>query len=563
MKALFQTLLCVTLIGFISHAGTCAEDGGKGGGKGGGGNTGGNSRGNSDNNRGGGQGSNVQVRGGPRNDGVTIQPGASGGVQIHSGGSNQAGGTLNAGGGMGNPITRGGNDVGGSLNPPGNNQGIGHIQSSNPRQSLNPNVNTGSRSTGSANNFNGPNIRLNQDVRGANHLLRGSSNHSNWNTANGGLDNKTWNHSGTNWKQYGVAGYHQNWYRGSWSGFNHYYFPFGLGYGSGLSGFNSYGYGYSNGAGFGFGPFALNSLAYRWGYNSFYNPYWGSSSIGYNYAQPVYITTYRADSPQYPTSNSNQTDFLAARTAFRNQDYAASIVYLQRLIQASPTDSVAHEFLALNLFALGRYEESAAIMNSVLAVAPGWNWETLVSLYSNVSIYTQQLRQLEGHVREHSDDAASNFLLAYHYLVMNHPDVAKGKLQRVLELQPRDAVARQLLNGIGGNGQASQSASLPEPIDAKIVVGKQSNVVGTWKSTRDELSIDLTFQDDGKFVWTVGGDPSRSISGKYTLNDGTLVMEDTEGGVMVAHVTAASPDSFRFKMIGGPAEDTGMVFQRR
>jgi len=469
---------------------------------------------------------------------------------------------LKAGGGIGNPINRGGNAMGGSLNTRGNSQGIRNNPSNSPVQSVNPSVNPGSHSIGPAKNSLGPNSRLNPDVRGANNPSYGNSNHSNWNTKNAGLDNNTWNHSETNWNQNGVAGYHQNWHRGSWSGFNNNYFPFGLGFGSGLGGFNGYGYPY--GGGLGLGPFALNSLAYRWGYNPFYNPYWGSNgSIGYNYSQPVYIATYPVDSIQYPTSNSSPAEFNAARTAFRNQDYQTSIVYLERLIQASPSDSVAHEFLALNFFAMERYEESAAVMNSVLAVAPGWNWETLVSLYSNVSIYTQQLRQLEGYVREHRDDAASHFLLAYHYLVTNHPDVAKGKLQRVLELQPRDAVARQLLNGINGIGQDSQSAPLPEPIDAKIVVDKQNNVVGSWESTRNESSIGLTFQDDGKFVWTISGDPSRSISGKYSLNDRTLVMEDTAGGVMVARVTTTSPDSFRFKMIGGPAEDPGMVFQRR
>ena len=60
-----------------------------------------------------------------------------------------------------------------------------------------------------------------------------------------------------------------------------------------------------------------------------------------------------------------------------------------------PTDAVLHEFRALVLFAMGDYRQSAAVVHSVLAVGPGWDWTTMSSLYPDPNRYTQQLAALE------------------------------------------------------------------------------------------------------------------------------------------------------------------------
>ena len=62
-----------------------------------------------------------------------------------------------------------------------------------------------------------------------------------------------------------------------------------------------------------------------------------------------------------------------------------------------PNDSDIHEFRALCLFALGRYDEAAATLYAVLSVGPGWDWTTLIGLYPDVSVYTAQLRALESY----------------------------------------------------------------------------------------------------------------------------------------------------------------------
>ena len=83
-----------------------------------------------------------------------------------------------------------------------------------------------------------------------------------------------------------------------------------------------------------------------------------------------------------------------------------------------------HEFGALCLFAQGDYSRAAAVLNAVLAVAPGMDWTTMSSLYPNVDTYTQQLRKLEAFTNDKPTDAAARFVLAYHYLVVGHTDAA-------------------------------------------------------------------------------------------------------------------------------------------
>ena len=82
-------------------------------------------------------------------------------------------------------------------------------------------------------------------------------------------------------------------------------------------------------------------------------------------------------------------------------------------------------FAALVLFAKGNYQPAAAMIHSLLAVGPGWDWATLSSMYPNVSVYTAQLRKLESFVREHPKDGAARFLLAYQYLSCGNVDAAE------------------------------------------------------------------------------------------------------------------------------------------
>jgi tetratricopeptide (TPR) repeat protein len=113
------------------------------------------------------------------------------------------------------------------------------------------------------------------------------------------------------------------------------------------------------------------------------------------------------------------------------------------------------------LFARQRYQEATATIYDVLAVGPGWDWATLQSFYADVSTYTKQLRALEEFARANPNDAASRFLLAYHYLCIEDPNAARRMLKSVIALQPKDQLAAHLLGMLEGNSSPNRPTSGP------------------------------------------------------------------------------------------------------
>ena len=75
-------------------------------------------------------------------------------------------------------------------------------------------------------------------------------------------------------------------------------------------------------------------------------------------------------------------------------DYGQALKLVDLALQKTPNDPILHEFRAMCLFAVGRYDEAAVPMYTVLSSGPGWDWTTLASLYSSIDVYSQQLRAL-------------------------------------------------------------------------------------------------------------------------------------------------------------------------
>src|SRR5690606_33593759 len=108
-------------------------------------------------------------------------------------------------------------------------------------------------------------------------------------------------------------------------------------------------------------------------------------------------------------------------------------------------DVEMHEFRALALFAMGNYEESAAVLYGVLSAGPGWNWDTVKGLYSSIDEYTAHLRALEAHRSSNPDDMAARFVLAYHYQATDYKEDAARQLQIVHQNNPDDRLVAELL----------------------------------------------------------------------------------------------------------------------
>lgn len=320
------------------------------------------------------------------------------------------------------------------------------------------------------------------------------------------------------------------------------------------------------------GLWSLGSTAYYSGYYPYVNPYYVPSQVVYsvpavNYSQPVDIETSEAQLDQAPPQ-AGINDFDAARESFKAGDYDTALARADAALKVMPKDSVLHEFRALVLFAKGEYSQAAATVNALLAVGPGWDWTTMISLYPDANTYTQQLRVLEKYRNEHPDDAAARFLLAYHYITCGHNDDAVRELKKVVELQPNDQVAARLLKMFqpsdeGTGDAAAQTPPAPtdtapaEPVDAK-------SVIGAWTADRgDQGKIELTLGGDNKFTWKFTSQQgTQEFSGTYTLGGNILTLVNTNGAPMVGTLTGASENGFNFKLTGGDPSDPGLNFAK-
>jgi len=105
---------------------------------------------------------------------------------------------------------------------------------------------------------------------------------------------------------------------------------------------------------------------------------------------------------------------------------------------------VLHEFRALVFFAMGEYDEAAEVLYSVLAAGPGWDWQTVSSLYADPNTYTKQLHALETYVQQNPKSASASLVLGYQYMCLGDLQAADGRFQVVTQLQPSDRLSAPL-----------------------------------------------------------------------------------------------------------------------
>ncbi|NCY01377.1 MAG: hypothetical protein EBX36_00290, partial [Planctomycetia bacterium] len=330
------------------------------------------------------------------------------------------------------------------------------------------------------------------------------------------------------------------------------------------------------------------------GYGSGYvNPYYSSipaavvASSPYDYSQPVVVNNYITNdgalsntteaaggaATAAPAGNEANAAVDDALAKFKAGDYTAALAGLDRAVKVAPRDSVIHEVRALALFALGRYPEAAATLNAVLVSAPGMDWTTISNVYGSVDAYTAHLRKLEDFCRGNPDSAAGHFVLAYHYLVGGHADMAAEALKVVVAKQPGDLVAKRLLEAITppeeGKPEASppaagQPAAAPQA-EAATPAGPETDLVGTWKATSGNDSVTLTITEDSRFTWkaTPAGRPAVELSGTVETARDAIALNTEKAGSMVGRVQSKGADAFDFTLAGAPKEAKPLEFQRQ
>jgi tetratricopeptide (TPR) repeat protein len=376
---------------------------------------------------------------------------------------------------------------------------------------------------------------------------------------------------GSGWGGYGnwrgaYAGYHAGWANGYWHGYHNspWWNWGGWGLGAGVT------------------AWALGSAFYNWGYGAYANPYYSTEvvtqpivieqvaeggvpqtvtvpAVSYDYSQPINTD---APPPAPAVADPALAKFDEGRAAFKAGDYVKALQLTDLAIQTLPNDATLHEFRALALFALQKYEQAAVPLYAVLSVGPGWDWTTLIGLYSRADVYTQQLRALEQFARVNPRSTGARFVLAYHYLTQGNNDAAVGQFREVQKLAPGDTLSAQLLKQLSPPDETTASTPAPSPA-APPSPAKEGNLVGTWAAKPNaDTAIDLGMKEDGTFSWkvTIKG-KSQLLAGNWSVASSTLTFAPAnQGGAMVGNVTWQDENRFQFRALGAPANDPGLLF---
>ncbi len=466
-------------------------------------------------------------------------------------GGNRPGGGVNRpgtggnrpGGGIGDRPVIGGNRPGIGGNRPGtgvdrpgiaNRPGIGDrpiIGGNRPGRPNRPGIGGGNINIGNDINIGGGNIIGNRP----------------------GWDRPDWNRPDWGWGG-GWAGnwhnhcihHHHGWYNGCWNRYwsSNWYAPLAWG---------AVGWG-------------LGAVTSGWGYGTaYYNPYYvqpvAAATVPYDYSQPVVVNNYVSSDAgtdgaptvtwqDTPASEQALALFDQGLAQFKAGDYQSSLRNFDAALQQLPNDPVVHEVRALALFALGNYQAAAAALNSFLSSAPGMDWTTMSSLYGSTGDYEAQLRKLEQYCKSNPSDASAFFVLAYHYLAIGSKDAAVNALQVVVKNQPQDYTAKRMLDALApAQAYPPKDVTMPADVDAS-----GTDLVGNWRATAGNSTIDLTIGEDSQFTWkaTQAGKSTAELSGLLVATTDELSLESTDHGAMAGSVKSLGPDKWQFALSGAP-----------
>jgi hypothetical protein len=414
-----------------------------------------------------------------------------------------------------------------------------------------------------------------------------------------------------------------SWGLGNAFGAASFYSPLGM-YGFGGYGFPVYG-GYGFGSGFGvydyfptwgvssIADWGLGSTASTWLSGNYVNPYNSvqpaSSTVVYDYSQPINIT---AAPPDPNAADSTEQVFSAARDSFQAGDYQRALDLADQVVKATPNAPVVHEFRALCLFALKRYDDAASAAYAALSAGPCWDWSTLVGLYGSADTYTNQLRVLEAAVRNNLNATPPRFLLAYHYLVQGNTDAAGMEFAIIAKSEPKDQLSGSFAKALtktkettptpatgapttvagaqpatsGGRTLVPTSATVPtasaagtapptaaapgagtsaSPQPAEAPPPPPAELTGTWKAVpAPDTTVTLALQADGEYTWNVAnkGQQQQSIAGRAVYVNDVLSLTQEEGPPLAGKIESKDASKFVFRLMGGGASAPALTFTR-
>ena len=341
---------------------------------------------------------------------------------------------------------------------------------------------------------------------------------------------------------------------------------------------------FAAGAATGVTAWALGSSFYNWGYASYANPYYAEATV----AQPIVIeqtiaggepqTVSVPASPMTTASRSTRRRPRPLRRspippsrsstrpvqAFRSGDYAGALQLTDEALKVLQNDATLHEFRALVLFAVGKYDLAAGPLYAVLSVGPGWDWTTMVGLYPSIDVYTAQLRKLEAFISANPTSTSARFVLAYHYLTQGHIDAAVGQLKQVVALAPEDTLSAQLVKQFSPAGNGTGDCGGQRPLRPRWrQPAKPGKLAGKW-TANPARDTTIAIGGRGRRGLHLEGrlqGQAQQLSGKWSLTDNLLTLaQEGDAGALVGRVAWQADDKWSFRVIGTGAEDQGLLF---
>jgi tetratricopeptide (TPR) repeat protein len=327
---------------------------------------------------------------------------------------------------------------------------------------------------------------------------------------------------------------------------------------------------------YGYSSWGLTPVVSNTYYSNYVNPYYATpvaaaaqpSVTVYNYSQPLATAAATdAGANAAPAQiDASEAQFQSARDAFKAGNYDDALKLADQALTSVPGDTALHEFRALCLFALGRYTESSAVLYAVLTAGPGWSWSTMIGLYPDVETYTNQLRSLEGYVKQNPNSASGHFVLAYQYMTAGHKEAAASEFQRVATLEPKDQLSSKFVQVLAPAAADNQVAAEPpapaenatavadaSQTDAKQPTPPPAALVGSWTAKPDDsLTITLAIANEGDFTWTVTpkqGKP-QVIKGKALYLEGEMALTQEQGNPLVGKVETPDAGTMKFSLLG-------------
>jgi tetratricopeptide (TPR) repeat protein len=384
---------------------------------------------------------------------------------------------------------------------------------------------------------------------------------------------------------------HEGWINGYWNG----QYAGGLGWrrvGYGDPGFSAARLGSEAGFGPGTSPITegLSSwmygpMLYNFGYWPYSNPYVrpGDSHNAPLVAGQLAIDDYthplsaQGAPPDQAAAAQAMSSFVTARQAFKSGDYRRALEWVHSALQSTPDDPILHEFRALTLFALKRYDEAAPALYAVLSVEPGWDWTTLIGLYGNPATYAQQIQALETFKAQNPQAAPARFVLAYLYLTEEHAGAALEQLMLARALSPSDALSTHLIEQLEHPRQPATRAGLapragpadgpPSALDLadSVPTGKNRRIEGIWRAQpANDINISAVFHDGDRFSWKVSQQgKDRQFQGRFTSEYGVLALvEYVNTNTLVGRLHWTDETHFVFKVMGRAPADPGLSFAK-